>query len=82
MPNIRECLACEQSFDPADYELQQVEVKFKDQYCSKSCQDSYEQYLERSATIITKADNILTNNRQSNSGIDTLIAQFRKKERG
>ena len=79
MANIRECLACEQSFDPTDYILQDVKEQFKDQYCSKSCQDSYEQYL-LDAAIQIETSNINARPAQANSGIDSLIAQFRKKE--
>lgn len=77
--NIRECLACEQPFDPTDFILQQVTDQFKDQYCSKSCQDSYEEYLALSAATYL-AQNIEPKPTQNNSGIDALIAQFRKRE--
>lgn len=79
MANIRECLACEQSFDPADFMLQEVAAEFKDQYCSKSCQDSYERYL-LDAAVQMEVSNVNARPAQSNSGIDALIAQFRKKE--
>lgn len=46
---IRECLACEKSYAPLDALKDGVQIKFSGQYCSKACEDSFEEFLAQSA---------------------------------
>ena len=42
---IKECLACETAFKQSDAILKGVSIAFSEQYCSKECETSFEQYL-------------------------------------
>lgn len=42
---LHECFACERSFKASDSILAGVSIHFSEQYCSKACEDEFEQYL-------------------------------------
>jgi hypothetical protein len=43
---IKECLACEAKFKQSDSILKGVAIAYSEQYCSKECEENFEQYLE------------------------------------
>jgi hypothetical protein len=42
---IKECLACESHFKQSDSILKGVTITLSEQYCSKECEENFEQFL-------------------------------------
>lgn len=52
---IKECLSCERAFDPSKALEDGVLPQYAQQYCSKKCEDVFEQYLKDHALTETEA---------------------------
>jgi hypothetical protein len=51
---VHECLACEAKFKQSDAILAGVAIIFSSQYCSKECQENFEQCLELESKLATE----------------------------
>lgn len=80
---IRECLACEKSFDPLAAVRGGVSLKNAETYCTPKCESEFEQFLTASAT---HAESIglasSTNPTVSNDQIKAIAAHFKIRMTG
>lgn len=48
---IKECIACERAFKQSDAILVGVTIEYSEQYCSKECEEQFEQFLQDESEV-------------------------------